>query len=111
MAGMTETRTRTVALFVVDELQDGEMRQARLPDGNPIAVYRVGEQFYATDDKCTHGEVSLTEEGTLSGCIIECSFHFGSFDVTTGAPVAMPCEAPLKTYPVRVQDGVIHVEI
>lgn len=111
MAGMTETRTRTVALFAVDELQNGEMRQAHLPEGNLIAVYRVGEQFYATDDKCTHGEVSLTEEGTLSGCIIECSFHFGSFNVTTGAPVAMPCEVPLKTYPVRVQDGFIHVEI
>jgi p-cumate 2,3-dioxygenase ferredoxin subunit len=111
MSGMSDTMTKAVALFPADELQDGEMRQARLPDGHAIAVYRVGEQFYATDDKCTHGEVSLTEEGTLSGCIVECSFHFGSFDVTTGAAMAMPCEVALKTYSVRVEGGIVYVEV
>lgn len=108
---MSATMTKTIALFRIDELEDGEMRQAHLPDGHPIAIYRVGEQFYATDDKCTHGEASLTEEGMLAGHIVECSFHFGSFDVTTGRPVAMPCEVALKTYPVRVEDGVVHVEV
>ena len=87
------------------------MRQAHLRDGHAIAIYRVGDQFYATDDRCTHGEVSLTEEGSLSGCIVECSFHFGSFNVTTGAPVAMPCEVALKTYPVQIRDGFVHVEV
>lgn len=104
------TETMTVTLFSADELTDGEMRQAHLPNGCVIAIYRVDGRFYATDDKCTHGEVSLTEEGSLSGCIVECSFHFGSFDVTTGAPIAMPCEVALKTYPVRVVDGMVHVE-
>ena len=103
--------TELVALFPAAELEEGHMRQASLPDGRAIAIYRVGEQFYATDDRCTHGEVSLTEEGTLDGCIVECSFHFGSFNVTTGAAVAMPCEVALKTYTVRVEDGVIHVEV
>lgn len=111
MTGMSETMTKTLALFSADELRDGEMRQAHLPDGHPIAVYRVGDQIYVTDDKCTHGEVSLTEEGTLTGCIVECSFHFGSFDVTTGAAIAMPCEVALKAYSVRIEHGVIHVEI
>ena len=108
---MSDTMTETVALFPADELQDGEMRQVLLPDGRAIAVYRVGGQFYATDDRCTHGEASLTEEGTLNGCIVECGFHFGSFDVTTGAPVAMPCEVALKIYPVRINDGIVHVEV
>jgi p-cumate 2,3-dioxygenase ferredoxin subunit len=100
-----------IPLFPVDELNDGDMRQALLPDGHPIAIYKVGGKFYATDDHCTHGEVSLTEEGSLSGCVVECSFHFGSFDITTGVPVALPCEIPLRTYPVQVEDGVVHVEI
>ena len=103
--------TELVPLFPANELDEGHMRQAHLPDGHVIAVYRVGDQFYATDDRCTHGEVSLTEEGSLTGCIVECSFHFGSFDVTTGAPVAMPCEVALKTYAVQVRDGLVHVEL
>lgn len=103
--------TELIPLFPAAELDEGHMRQAELPDGRAIAIYRVGDRFYATDDRCTHGEVSLTEEGVLDGCIVECSFHFGSFDVTTGAPVAMPCEVALKIYPVRVENGVVHVEI
>lgn len=108
---MQETMTELVPLFPANELDEGHMRQAHLPDGHVIAVYRVGDQFYATDDRCTHGEVSLTEEGSLTGRIVECSFHFGSFDVTTGAPVAMPCEVALKTYSVQVRDGLVHVEL
>jgi p-cumate 2,3-dioxygenase ferredoxin subunit len=53
----------------------------------------------------------LSEEGILNGCIVECSFHFGSFDVTTGAAVAMPCEVALKIYRVRIEGGLVHVEI
>ena len=111
MVGIERTMTELIPLFPAAELDEGHMRQAHLPDGHAIAIYRVGDQFYATDDRCTHGEVSLTEEGTLDGCIVECSFHFGSFDVTTGAPVAMPCEVALKIYPARVENGVVHVEI
>ena len=111
MEDAVRTMTRSIALFPAKELDEGHMRQAHLPDGVAIAIYRVGDHFYATDDRCTHGEVSLTEEGTLNGCIVECSFHFGSFDVTTGAAVAMPCEVALKTYPISVREGVVHVEI
>jgi p-cumate 2,3-dioxygenase ferredoxin subunit len=103
--------TKTLALFPVAELEAGDMRQAILPDGRAIALYNVEGRIYATDDHCTHGEVSLTEEGSLSGKIVECSWHFGTFDVTTGAALGMPCEVPLKTYPVHIEDGVIHVEI
>jgi p-cumate 2,3-dioxygenase ferredoxin subunit len=100
-----------IALFPVVELEAGAMRQAHLPDGTAIALYNVEGRIYATDDRCTHGAVSLSEEGSLTGAIIECSWHFGTFDVTTGAAVGMPCELPLKTYPVHIESGVIHVEI
>lgn len=100
-----------VALLPVEELEVGEMRQAHLPDGTAIALYNVDGRIYATDDRCTHGEVSLSEEGSLNGAIVECSWHFGTFDVTTGAAVGMPCEVPLKSYPVHVEDGFIHVDV
>jgi nitrite reductase/ring-hydroxylating ferredoxin subunit len=111
MQDMQDTMSKLVPLFPAAELEEGHMRQANLPDGHALAVYRVDDRFYATDDRCTHGEVSLTEEGTLDGCIVECSFHFGSFNVTTGEPVAMPCEVALKIYRVQVENGVVHVEI
>lgn len=98
-----------VKLVPLAEIPAGEIRQATLPDGVQIALYNVDGQVYATADRCTHGEVSLSEEGCLMGKTVECSWHFGTFDVTTGEATGMPCAIALKTYPVEVIEGVVHV--
>jgi len=103
--------SETVVLCGVDEVAEGEIKQASLPDGAHVALYRVGDAIYATADTCTHGEASLSEEGILTGKTVECTFHFGTFDVTTGEPTGMPCEIPLKTYPVKVIDDQVCIEV
>lgn len=100
-----------VVLCAADEVVEGEIKQASLPDGSNVALYRVDGTVYATADLCTHGEASLSLEGILSGKVVECTFHFGTFDVTTGEPTGMPCEIPLKTYPVTIVDGKVQVEV
>jgi p-cumate 2,3-dioxygenase ferredoxin subunit len=101
----------TVVLCAVDEVVEGEIKQAPLPDGTKVALYRVAGTIYATADMCTHGEASLSEEGIICGKIVECTFHFGTFDITTGEPTGMPCEIPLKIYPVNVVDGKVQIEV
>jgi p-cumate 2,3-dioxygenase ferredoxin component len=73
-----------IAICAAAEVVEGEIRGAELPDGERIALYNYEGRFYATSDICTHGEASLSEEGLLTGKIVECSWHFGTFDVTTG---------------------------
>ncbi|MBN8962405.1 MAG: non-heme iron oxygenase ferredoxin subunit [Rhizobiales bacterium] len=102
---------QTLTLCRSDEVIEGEIRQAPLPDGTFVALYRVDGEIYATADKCTHEDVSLSEEGVICGKIVECTFHFGTFDVTTGAATGMPCEIPLKTFPVTIVDGQVQIEI
>jgi p-cumate 2,3-dioxygenase ferredoxin component len=103
--------TETVVLCGVAEVAEGEIRKAALPDGSHVALYRVDGTIYATADMCTHGEASLSEEGILTGKIVECTFHFGTFDVTTGEPTGMPCEVALKVYPVKVIDDKVCIEV
>jgi p-cumate 2,3-dioxygenase ferredoxin subunit len=103
--------SETVVLCGVDEVTEGEIKKASLPDGSCVALYRVDGTIYATADMCTHGEASLSEEGILTGKIVECTFHFGTFDVTTGEPTGMPCEIPLRTYPVKVIDQHVCIEV
>ena len=55
-----------------------------------LAVYNIGGSFYATDDECTHGAASLAD-GILEGDVIECTMHFGAFNVKTGEAVQSPC--------------------
>lgn len=75
----------------------------------PLAVWRVGEQVWATDDTCTHGKASLVADGYLEGHVIECGMHQGSFDIRSGAVVAAPCRIPLRTYAVRMQGDDVFV--
>jgi p-cumate 2,3-dioxygenase ferredoxin subunit len=35
----------------------------------------------------------------------------GTFDVRTGAPTGRPCVVPIKSYPVTIIDGQIHVDV
>lgn len=75
-----------------------------------LAVYNIGGEFYATDNECTHGAASLAD-GILEGDVIECTLHFGAFNVKTGEAVQTPCFVPLRTYKVAVRDGQVLVDL
>ena len=102
--------TAITALCSAEDIPAGAIRQEFLPDGTLIALYSVGGRIYATADTCTHAAASLSEDGTLKGRIVECGWHNGSFDVTTGEPCASPCTVALKTYRVEVIDGMVNIE-
>ena len=100
-----------VHLCSAGEVEEGAMRRIDLPGRPPLAVYNVQGTFYVTDDLCTHGQSSLAEDGNLEGFTIECSFHYGSFDVRTGKVIASPCSEPLKTYAALVKDGAVFADL
>ncbi|MCC8936251.1 non-heme iron oxygenase ferredoxin subunit [Bradyrhizobium sp. Arg68] len=104
------TTINGILVGTVQDFPEGEIRPAAMPDGTNLAIYNVGGTIYATADLCTHGEASLSEEGILTGNIVECPWHFGTFDVTSGAPTGMPCTVPLKTFPVKVIEDSVYVE-
>ncbi len=63
----------------------------------PVAVYNLGGEFYATDDRCSHGN-ALLSSGMIEGGLIICPLHFGSFDIRTGEAVDPPCSREVETY-------------
>lgn len=107
---MTGTIASDVDVGTVGDFPEGEIRPATMPDGTAIAVYNVEGTLYATADLCTHGEASLSEEGVLTGNIVECSWHFGTFDVTDGKATGMPCTVALRTFRVKVIENRVYVE-
>lgn len=98
-------------LCSTSDIAVGDVIQVQLPDRKPMAVYNVDGTFFATDDHCTHGAALLSEEGELNGYVIECLWHFGSFDIRTGEVVAMPCTVPLKTYPITVEGDDVYADL
>jgi nitrite reductase/ring-hydroxylating ferredoxin subunit len=49
-----------------------------------IALHRVGNNIYPTDDLCTHEHWSLGEDGELEGHEIVCCLHLAAFYVPDG---------------------------
>lgn len=93
------------------DVAEGTIAEGYLPDLQRVAIYRVAGKFYVTDDLCTHGAASLVDEGTLEGCTVQCAWHSGCFDITTGEATALPCTEPLRTYPVEVDGDALFVHL
>lgn len=74
-----------------------------------IALYRLGEQVYATSNICTHEEAYLSD-GFVDGDCIECPLHAAVFHIPTGELRAGPSCDNLQTYPVKVEDGQIYID-
>ncbi len=101
---------RWVRLCTAAEVKESGVKRVEVEGCYELAVYRVGGRFYATDDRCTHGNASLSE-GLVDGDLIECPFHGGTFHIPTGRPVDPPCVVPVKTYPIRVEGEEVFVEL
>ncbi|ALC25988.1 non-heme iron oxygenase ferredoxin subunit [Streptomyces bacillaris] len=97
----------------VDDLEDGESMTvesgALTGIEEPVAVYRVDGEFFATSDTCTHEKWSLGEEGDLEGHEILCTLHNARFDVRSGEPLCFPAVLRLKSYATSVEDGRVYI--
>ena len=100
-----------VTLCPAEDVHEGAIRQALLPDGHKIALYRLGAEVFCTDDTCTHAEASLSEDGCVVGEKVECGWHFGQFEIRTGHATLSPCTKALRTWPLKIVDGQVCVEL
>jgi 3-phenylpropionate/trans-cinnamate dioxygenase ferredoxin subunit len=93
----------------LDELPEGE-RLFFDVGRNPIVIFNVGGDYYAIDDKCTHDDGPLGE-GDLDDCEITCPRHGARFDIRTGDVLTLPAVMGVKSYPLRVEDGVLQIGV
>jgi 3-phenylpropionate/trans-cinnamate dioxygenase ferredoxin subunit len=99
----------TVALCAVDDLAPGEARRFDV-GGHRVALVRIGDEFHAIDDECSHEDYSLSEgEVWADDCQIECPRHGSTFDLVTGEPCSLPATQPVAVYTVEVVDGTVSV--
>jgi p-cumate 2,3-dioxygenase ferredoxin component len=93
----------------VGDVPDGQIRRFDIND-HAIACANVGGLFYAFEDRCTHGEASLSEDGQLIGHTVECGWHCGQFDIRSGEAIAAPCTDALRIFAVVQQDESLFVK-
>lgn len=89
--------------------EDEDVEQVWIGD-LAVAVYKAEGRFFASQDLCTHEQAYLSD-GVVVGCVIECPFHQGRFDIRTGKALGPPVVVPLQTFPVRVVNDRIFVRV
>jgi naphthalene 1,2-dioxygenase ferredoxin component len=105
----SEPQSGWVRVASTDAVPQGDIVAVTVA-GIEIALYRVGEEFFATQNICSHGHARLCE-GFLEGFNIECPLHQGQFDIRSGEPRREPACEPIRAYATKVVAGQLHVQL
>jgi nitrite reductase (NADH) small subunit len=95
-------------ILAVSDIRPGRA-VVRTVNGHEIAFFRVGDAVHAVSNVCPHQHAPVLAEGELCGNVITCPMHGWQYEVTTG--LAVNASGRLRTYPCRVVDGQVQVEV
>jgi 3-phenylpropionate/trans-cinnamate dioxygenase ferredoxin subunit len=115
--------SRLVDVGAAGDLAPGTMKAVTVEE-RELLLGRVGDEYYAADERCPHMGGRLTE-GTLEGTVVVCPKHGSRFDLSDGRVVnwtkwtgvtlsvakALKSPRPLKVYAVHLQEGRLLVEL
>ena len=91
------------------EIAEGTLKKVMVGK-EPVALFNIGGQIFATTNICTHEFCELDENYAMHGEDVECTCHRSQFNVKTGANTLPPAAEPLKTYRVSVEGDEVFVE-
>ena len=106
---MTEADDNWHRVGPADEIDEEDVMRFDLGD-RTFAVYNIEDGFFATDGLCTHEDQHLAD-GLVMDDVIECPLHQGLFHIPTGKAKSAPVCIDLKTYPVKIEDGDIYINL
>ena len=92
-----------ITLCSVDDVAADSAKRVDVA-GLRIAVVRIGDDWYAIADRCSHADESLSEGDVWSEeREIECPKHGSTFSLLTGEPQTLPATRAVPVYEVRVE--------
>jgi len=106
----------------IEELKSGTTKKV-IAEGHEILLARVGDKYYATDNRCPHMKGDLSQ-GKLEGTIVTCPVHGSQFDISNGQMVrwlkgglmskiggVLKMSKTLTVYNVKVEGNIVSIEI
>ena len=110
-------------LLKKDDMKSGQMKTYTV-GGHEVFVARVGDQFFAADNRCPHFGGNLSE-GELEDTVVTCPRHGSQYDLKDGHVVrwtdwsgvklkavkVFKPPRPLAVYQVKVEAGKVLIKI
>ena len=106
VAAVAERELTTVAR--VEDVEPGSVTTVHAGD-QPLALARVGDEFYAVQGRCCHMQGPLGE-GRLEENVLSCPWHGWQYDVRSGEN-EFDRAIRLETFDVVVEDGDVKVAL
>jgi nitrite reductase/ring-hydroxylating ferredoxin subunit len=78
--------------------------------GRRVALYRLGDEVFATSDTCPHLGAALSEGCIVAG-FVECPAHFALFDIRTGAADGGVTTRAVRTFATKVEHEDIYIDL
>ncbi|MEQ8371308.1 MAG: Rieske (2Fe-2S) protein [Alphaproteobacteria bacterium] len=78
-------------------------------NGRQIALFRVGEQIHACNNRCPHEGYPLVEGDVDPSCLLTCNWHNWKFDLRDGRNLYGG--DGLRIYPVEVRGDAVWVDL
>ena len=100
-----------VVVCPVEELPPGTVK---LVHAGSITVggYNLNGKYCAIEDRCSHDDGPLCEgEFDAEEGYAICPRHGAHIDICSGRPLTLPAVLPVDTFPVRVDDGLVKVDL
>lgn len=96
----------------VDAVSEFPLRSHRVvhTEIGPIIIVNLDGDFYAVQDVCTHDGGTLSD-GWLTGDELVCPRHGAHFCVKNGEALTPPAYEPVMTFPVRILNGQVQVQV
>jgi 3-phenylpropionate/trans-cinnamate dioxygenase ferredoxin subunit len=77
-----------------------------------IGVYNLDGELFALEDRCSHDDGPLCEgDFDAEEGIAICPRHGANIDIRSGRALTLPAVDPVDTFPVRLEDGFVKVEV
>ncbi len=105
---MATTASGQVRVGTLAELEDRGCLVVTA-SGHTVAVFLHEGRVYALDNRCPHMGFPLSR-GTVRDGLLTCHWHHARFDLTSGGTLD-PFADDVRTFPVRVVDGEVFVEV
>ncbi len=74
----------------------------------PVAVFNVGGNIFAWDNRCPHRGASLGD-GYITDTTVQCKFHLWEFDIKKECAVANET-IQLRSYQLEIIKGMIYLK-
>jgi 3-phenylpropionate/trans-cinnamate dioxygenase ferredoxin subunit len=93
----------------VDDIKPGKALRIRIGEDAIALVRTKAGEYRAIADKCSHGEISLSE-GFVDDETIECWAHGAKFSLESGAALTLPAYEAVSVYEVIIENDQVFIE-